>query len=71
MPLDTFDKGPVFANWKALRSERYSLIDADPSADFRGLSDNHSGAMVDEETLVDLRARMNVDTCRGVCYLPR
>jgi hypothetical protein len=44
-------------------SQRHILVNQNVVADLGGLPDHHSHAVIDEETLADPSARMNVDSC--------
>src|SRR5690349_10869036 len=56
-----FDERTGFIDREAFGAERHGLVEPHAFADHGRLADNDSGAVVDEETGADLRARMNVD----------
>jgi hypothetical protein len=42
-------------------AQRHALVERHPVADLGGLRDHHSGAVIDEEVLADLRRRVDLD----------
>jgi hypothetical protein len=54
---------------KTLGAEGYGLIYAHPLTYHGGFADHHTRTVVDKEPGTDLRARMNVDTGRGMRML--
>ena len=66
MALDPLDERSVLSDVKALGAQRDVLIELDVFADGGGLADHDAGAVIDEEGIPDLRARMNVDARQTV-----
>ena len=64
--LDSLDGITVLTDLKALCTEGNTLIYLDVVADSGGLTDNDTGAMVDEEIFADGGAGMDVDAGDGV-----
>ncbi len=50
-----------FSRFLTGAAQRYSLINGYVVADFGGLADHHSHAVIDEEATADLRPGMDLD----------
>src|SRR5207249_8513263 len=61
MAISTFFNFAVLVLLKTTRTERDRVIKLNARADLRRLTDNYTGAVIDEKILADLRARVNVD----------
>ena len=56
----------MFIHRKAFRPQRHSLVHAHAFPNDRRLANDHSGAVINEKTLPDLRAWMNLDARDGM-----
>ena len=63
MALVAFAQRTIRLAIETLRAQRDALIDLAMLTDHCCLTDHHTGAVIDEKTAADLRARMDVDRC--------
>ena len=64
-----FDKHPVIIFLETFGTQGNGLVHANMSPDNCGFAYDHAGAMVDKETLANLRTGMNVNSCGGMSNL--
>ena len=69
MPLDALDEGSVLADLKALGAQGHMLVQLDIAADGGRLTDDDTGAVIDEKRIPDLSAGMDVDPGQAVGIL--
>ncbi len=69
VPLFPSDDIAGFILWKTQGADRDALIELHVVTDIRGFADHHAGAVIDEETLSDLGARVDIDPGSGMRIL--
>src|SRR5262249_49939054 len=69
MPLLPANQSALFILWKRQGSKSHALIEFDVVSDHRRFADNHSRAVIYEETISDLGSGMNVDAGSRMCKL--